>query len=243
MKKKTKKEPDGAPAWLVTYSDLVMLLLTFFVLLLSMATTDPIKFRMVAHSMRRALGITGIIDSVDIAPQTINIAPKPESDLAQRVYKRIQGQLNQLKLNKDIILVWDRGTVILRVNSIVLFDEGRTEVSPKAYPLLRSVAALVSPLPLHLRVEGHTDNIGSEETNWDLSVARAVSVIKIFSRGELLPLERISAVGYGSQQPLVPNDSAENRALNRRVEFVLESIGPYTEEPPFLIDARRQAPF
>ena len=74
-------------------------------------------------------------------------------------------------------------------------------------------------------------------------MARSVSVLKYFQKNDLLPLNRMSAVGYGAEKPLVPNDSPENRAKNRRVEFVLESLGDYREELPYLIDANEQLPF
>jgi chemotaxis protein MotB len=241
--KKSKKTAPSAPAWMVTYSDLVTLLLTFFVLLLSMANMDPVKFLKVANSMRSAFGIVGNVEGLDITPKVINIAPVHDKDMAQRVYKRIQTQLNKLQLNKDIILVVDRGAVVLRVDSMLLFAHGQSDILPAAYPTLRKVADLVRPLPFHLRVEGHTDSTGDEKVNWDISMDRATSVIKFFMAGKLLPLDRMSAAGYGAQRPIVPNDTPGNRALNRRVEFVLESVGSYTKELPFLIDAREQFPF
>jgi chemotaxis protein MotB len=241
--KTAKKSSNGAPAWMVTYSDLVTLLLTFFVLLLSMASVDPIKFLKVANSMKSAFGIIGKIDRVEIVPEVINIAPLPENDMAQRVYKRIQTQLNQLKLDKDIILVLDRGAVVLRVDNTLLFAPGRADILPAAFPMLRHIADLVRPLPFHLHTEGHTDSTGNEDANWDLSMDRATAVLKFFASENLYPLDRMAAVGYGSQQPIAPNDTPENRALNRRVEFILESMGSYKEELPYLIDAREQLPF
>jgi chemotaxis protein MotB len=241
--KKAKKSPEGAPAWMVTYSDLVTLLLTFFVLLLSMANMDPIKFLKVANSMRSAFGIIGSVDTLDIAPQVINIAPLPENDMAQRVYKRIQVQLNRLKLDKNITLVIDRGAVVLRVEDTLLFAPGRSNIQPAALPVLRHIADLVRPLPFHLRTEGHTDSVGNENDNWDLSMDRAGSVLKFFAAEKLFPLDRMAAVGYGSQRPIAPNDTPENRALNRRVEFILESMGSYNEKLPYLIDASEQIPF
>ena len=228
---------------MVTYSDLVTLLLTFFVLLLSMANMDPIKFLKAANSMKTAFGIIGKIDSVDIAPKVINIAPKIENDMAQRVYKRIQVQLNRLKLDKDITLALDRGAVVLRVDNTLLFASGRVDILPAAFPMLRHIADLVRPLPFHLRTEGHTDSTGNEDVNWDLSMTRATAVLKFFAGENLYPLDRMAAVGYGSQRPIAPNDTPENRALNRRVEFILESMGNYYEKLPFLIDAREQLPF
>jgi chemotaxis protein MotB len=241
--KKTKKSAEGAPAWMVTYSDLVTLLLTFFVLLLSMANMDPIKFLKVANSMRSAFGIIGKVETIDIAPKVINIAPLPENDMAQRVYKRIQTQLNRLKLDRDITLVIDRGAVVLRVDNTLLFNPGRADIQPAAFPMLRHIADLVRPLPFHLRTEGHTDSVGNEDANWDLSMDRATAVVKFLASEKLYPLDRMAAVGYGSQRPIAPNDTPENRALNRRVEFILESMGGYNEKLPYLIDAREQFPF
>jgi len=101
----------------------------------------------------------------------------------------------------------------------------------------------VRPLPFNMKIEGHTDNLGDEMANWDISVGRAVSVLRFLASQQLLPLGRLAAVGYGSQKPLFPNDSEAERALNRRVEFVLESQGGPNDELPYLIDASEQAPF
>jgi chemotaxis protein MotB len=86
------------------------------------------------------------------------------------------------------------------------------------------VAELIEPLPMDLRIEGHTDDIsvsGAQYENWDLSVARSVSVLRFFSQSDLLPLDRMSAVGYGKDRPVTPNSDEASRALNRRVDFVL----------------------
>ncbi len=244
-KKKKGGDAPGAPAWMVTFSDMVTLLLCFFVLLLSMANMDQVKFLKVANSMRSAFGVVGDRDALDLSPAIIETGVTNE-DLVQRVYKRIESQLNRLTLNKDVELVKDRGAVVLRINSAVLFDVGESSLKPQAFPVLKRVAELVRPLPLHLRVEGHTDDsvfAGRSISNWDISMFRSIAVVKFFAENQLLPLDRMSAAGYGDQHPVAPNDTPENRALNRRVEFVLESIGGYTKELPYLIDARDQLPF
>jgi chemotaxis protein MotB len=244
--KKCKKKDSGAPAWMVTYSDMVTLLLTFFVLLLSMANLDKIKFTKAAISLKDAFGVLGGRSHESVSPPAIiDFAPIPD-DLIQRVYRRVLTQLNRLKIKEDISLVKDRGAIVLRVNDSVLFDSGQSAVKPQAYPVLREIAALIRSLPLQLRIEGHTDDTpfyGGEMTNWDLSVSRAVSVLKFFEQGKLFPLERMSAVGFGSQRPLDLKGSPEQKALNRRVEFVLESSGSYREELPYLIDVTDQLPF
>jgi len=244
--RKPKSKPAGAPEWMVTYSDLVTLLLTFFVLLLSMASMDRIKFSAASSSLKGAFGIMGGKQQKEIAaPAIVDFAPV-DDDMYQRVYKRVLNQLNRLRLDKTITLVQDRGAIVLRINDAILFDSGQTEVKPEAYPVLRKVAELVRPLPMNLKIEGHTDDVAvasGDRSNWDISVMRAVSVLKFMQQEKLFPLDRMSAVGYGDQKPLASNDTPENRAMNRRVEFVLESMGTHQEQLPYLIDAKDQMPF
>ncbi|MFO7831281.1 MAG: flagellar motor protein MotB [Desulfuromonadaceae bacterium] len=246
MAKKKKKQKAGAPEWMVTYSDMVTLLLTFFVLLLSMASMDEIKFNKAAGSLRGAFGVFGGQDQQQVSqPTIVEIAPI-QDDLVQRTYTRIMSQMNRLRLDESIELVKDRGAVILRINDAILFDAGSDQLKEASHSVLRKVAGLIEPLPLQARIEGHTDNVPfarSEMSNWELSVMRSIAVLRFFQENELLPLDRMSAVGYGDQHPIAPNDTEENRAKNRRVEFVLESIGDYREQLPYLIDANEQLPF
>lgn len=246
MAKKAKKKSGGAPEWMVTYSDMVTLLLTFFVLLLSMANMDQVKFSQAAGSLKGAFGVFGGKDRKEISPPSlVEIAPVHD-DLVQRLYTRIMTQMNRLRLDPSIKLVKDRGAVILQINESILFQPGSAELKPAALPVLAKVAGLIRPLPLQARIEGHTDDIPfsrKDISNWDLSVGRSISVLKYFQSNDLFPLDRMSAVGYGAEKPLVPNDTPENRAKNRRVEFVLESLGDYREQLPYLIDANEQLPF
>ncbi len=245
MAKKAKKPMAGAPLWMVTFSDMMTLLLTFFVLLLSMATLDQVRFQQAAESLSGAFGV-GVLESstrTEVAPPQVMSRVPIDDDFNARVYQRLRTQLRELKLDRQIELVKDRGAVVLRVDEAILFDVGRSTLNPDADPVLRKVAELVRPLPLNVKIEGHTDDIGDDMQNWELSVARAVSVLRFMVSDQLLPLARISATGYGSHRPLFPNLSDRERALNRRVEFVLESQGDPQQELPYLIDARDQAPF
>ena len=248
MKKKKNQDSggSGAPAWMVTYSDMVTLLLTFFVLLLSMARLDKVLFRDAAGSLRGAFGVMNSAQNNEVAvPRIIEFSPI-DDDYVARVYKRVQAQMKRLKLDRDIELVKDRGAVILRVKDSILFSSGRVLIKPEAEPVLRKIAELVKPLPFGMRIEGHTDNVpptGGNVTNWDISMMRAVNVLKFFTKEDLFPIQRMSAVGYGAQKPVVSNDDEKGRALNRRVEFVMESLGDYRSDLPYLIDANEQAPF
>jgi chemotaxis protein MotB len=244
--RKKKSAGAGAPAWMVTYADMVTLLLTFFVLLLSMANMDVSKVMDALGSLRGAFGIFGTSARTEVEkPKVISFTPI-DDDYVQRLYNKVQAIMSRMKIDQDIDLVKDRGAVILQVKESILFDPGSRRLKSSAYPVLRKIANLVRPLPLALRIEGHTDNSPSADpdmSNWDLSVLRAVAVLKFLVEEKLIPLERLAAVGYGDQHPVALNSTEEGRALNRRVEFVLESLNHYREDLPYLIDARDQMPF
>lgn len=231
--KKCKKTecPPGAPAWMITYSDMVTLLLTFFVLLLSMANMDPVKIVAASNSLKDAFGT--FQDSANVnftipvlpSPPISQFAPVPVQT-TEKVYEKIKSQIDSLRLNKNIgVIKKDDNSIILRINDSVLFDKGQSKIYPKSYPMLRNIADLIRPLPMDLRIEGHTDDIpvpGSSIGNWDLSVERSVSVLRYFSQSELLSLDRMAAVGYGKEHPVVANKDEASRAINRRVDFVLK---------------------
>jgi chemotaxis protein MotB len=246
-KKKKKAGGPSAPAWMVTYSDMVTLLLTFFVLMLSMAEMDKVKFERAAISLKGAFGIMQSKPQPEVKSEVV--VPEMGAipyEMLQRVYDRMIQDLQKLDINSDIELVKDRGAIVLRIKEKILFASGSSRLKAGAEPVLRKVSELVAPLPFNIRIEGHTDSVpysASERSNWDLSVQRAVSVLSFFAENDLLSLDRLSAVGYGDQQPLVPNDSEANRALNRRVEFILETGGDYQESLPYLIDSSEQLPF
>ena len=228
----------GSPAWMTTFADLVTLLLTFFVLLLSMANMEEVKFAEASASIRNAFGAHSLP-----APSkfSIPIIPSPpiskfapiQNDMAAKIYKQIQSQIKSDKIPDDVELIKKgNDTIILRISNSVLFKKGTSVISPTTYPMLRNLADIIRPLPMRLRLEGHTDNAkfsNLKTGNWNLSVERAVSVMRFFKKSDLLPLDRMSAIGYGQERPIVPNTSDTNKAKNRRVDFVLRTnsrIGP-----------------
>lgn len=223
----------GAPAWMVTFADMVTLLLTFFVLLVSMASMDRVKFAAASASIKNAFGTgAGSASQAEFKVQTIPSVPSTQfapiqSDSVAQIQKRIETEIKGLKIQNAVELIQkDDDTIILRLDESVLFKPDQSKVSPEAYPLLRQIADIIRPIPMRLRIEGHTDDTmvpKGESDNWDLSIDRSVSVLRFFTKSKLLPLDRMSAVGYGYERPLVPNTSEQNRAKNRRVDFVLRA--------------------
>ena len=229
-KEKKTDCPAGAPAWMVTYSDLVTLLLTFFVLLLSMANMDPVRFVAATTSLQDAFGMQKQADNDEFAIPLFPSQPKTEyspiqSPSTEKMYEKVKSQIDSLRLNDDIGLTKnDDDSIILRISDSVLFAPGQSELARESLPILRNVAEIIRPLPMDLRIEGHTDDTpmsGVKHANWDLSVDRSVAVLRYFTQAELLSLDRMAAVGYGKDRPVVANVDEASRVRNRRVDFVL----------------------
>jgi chemotaxis protein MotB len=110
----------------------------------------------------------------------------------------------------------------IMLSSPILFDSGRSELKTSSYPIMHEVAALIKDIPNRIVIEGHTDNqpVNTSEfkSNWELSAARAFSVVRYFIEKEKLDPERLAGLGYGEYRPLLANDSEDNRSRNRRVE-------------------------
>lgn len=232
-KNKPKKCAAGAPAWMVTYSDLVTLLLTFFVLLLSMANMDPVKVISASSSIKKALGLNppAPVDfQVPVMPSLPITKFTPfQRENTKKVHDKIKNQIKALRINNDVeVINVDGTTIILRIEDSVLFARGQTKISPASYMLLRDIADIIRPLPVLIKIEGHGDDSqgATDITNWNVSTARSVSVMRFFYRSNLLSLDRLSAVGYADKKPIVPNNSNANRSRNRRVDFVLRLKPP-----------------
>ncbi len=232
MGKEPECPPPGLPMWMATYSDLVTLLLTFFILLLTMASMDPIKFIQAKTSIQDAFGWRTTAAPVPFSIPVIPSQPKADftpipRETAIPHFKRIQNDLELAKLEAQVdALQKDNDSIVLRVNDSILFEPGSARLNPASYPVLRKIGDIIRPLPLTMRIEGHSDNtpIAADSlSNWDLSVARAVAVMSFYHRGNLFALDRMSATGYGDTRPVAPNTSEDNRLKNRRVDFILRS--------------------
>lgn len=217
----------GAPEWVVTFGDMMSLLLTFFVLLLSFSSVEAEKFKVVAGYMRQAFGLqtersyTGVpmgttVLSTDARQST---RPSDQMDLVQKLRRELE---QAAMTGRGSVRVTERG-VSFRLEGELLFDSGRTELKEEAWPILSRIADLAARRPEQVEVEGHTDDLpiasARYPSNWELSTARAGAATRyMIDHG--VPASRIRAVGYAETRPLVPNSSSENRAKNRRVEFL-----------------------
>lgn len=238
------QEPT-APGWMATFGDLMSLLLTFFVLLMSFASMDVRRFAAIAGSMRDAFGVqkihpgevealsTSIVNLSDTESspylRVIDVptrAPGREQALLARLRMTITG----LRLERVVEVENTSRGVVVRVPGQLLFDAGSAELRPESLVFLREIAELMREMPDEIAIEGHTDatpvasaDLGS---NWELSAARAIATLRYLVEVGGVDPSRLRATGFGATRPLVPNEVAEVRARNRRVEFVFLKPDP-----------------
>lgn len=261
---KDKKGPEmpSAPAWMLTYGDMVTLLLCFFVLLFAMSSIDVAKYSQVIGSFKGTPsffegGEETIGEGVnksrnkDITRDN-QIKPENEKKIGlksesndEKTIKKLLKELETIKkeIEKDINIK-EKGTknieilrnkkgIIIRLNNTLLFDSGMAKIKPGALTVLNKIASVLKNTKNDIVIEGHTDNIPIGKrlrkkypTNWELSTARAVNVLRYFVDVKNLNPEHISASGYAEYRPVAPNringhDNPEGRAKNRRVDIVI----------------------
>jgi len=226
--------PGGAPKWMVTFSDMVTLLLCFFVLLLSFANTDTIKFKEVLGSMQDAFGVQ--TEVLELGKEggmqlPIDLQSSPAKDEVEK--ERLVNLLTTAAKEED----FEKNTLIAIVQSGVkmelmdlagsaMFHPGGTELLDASKNMLRKLIPTIRETSYKITVEGHTDDSPLRSSkfpsNWELSSARAGAVVRFFiEEGHLEPL-RFKAVGHAETLPLMENDTPEHKARNRRVSVVFE---------------------
>ncbi|WP_404468722.1 flagellar motor protein MotS [Sutcliffiella horikoshii] len=251
MKRRKKKVSveSGAPKWMVTFSDLFMLVLVFFILLFSMSQIDLVKFKAVAESFKQ-------VNILDYNPSAVpfehptDFSVNTEStnnqedvaenekqtqeneDSLQELLVEVQTFLAENDLEDVVVANRTERGIVLVLEEKVLYETAEARILPIAHPFLDKVGTLLTKIPNLVKVEGHTDNrpISTEKfpSNWELSAARASSVIRYLVDSHDLDPERFIAVGYGDTRPIVENTSNANYQKNRRVEIVISD--PQKEE-------------
>lgn len=226
-------------SWMGTFSDLCLLLLVFFILLFSMSSIEMIKFKSVFGSMRNAFGGADTIDTHSGGQGEKDEHRENEAlmefvrvreemlEAQQRIYNEIRSFITTKGLEGQISAVYDEGLITLTVSNSVLFAPGSVNLDPSAVPVLKDLLTLFREhREQNINIKGYTDNNpvppGARfKDHWDLSALRAVGVLRWFVDAGI-PFVRLTATGMGDLNPLYPNDTPENQARNRRVEFTLE---------------------
>jgi len=189
------KVGKSSPAWMLTYSDLMTQLLIFFVMMFALASA--------MNEM-----------------QLVKLKKKLETYVTEN---RLEGYIG-LKI--------DEKGLVISLREKLMFDSGEAEIHQEAKYILKDITKEIIDVPNNTRIEGHTDNvpIGPElrskfPTNWELSTTRATNVTRYLLETLKFPPGRIASAGYGKYQPVVDNDTEEHKAMNRRVDIVVQRIG------------------
>lgn len=211
----------GADRWLISYADLVTLLLAFFATAYTVSDLNAAKTSPAASAIRRALGSPEAIDRA-AAPASAD-HPRPPS-IGERLADVLSKQIARGRV--EVLAAEDN--VVLSLPEAASFASASAELNDEARDVLSRLGQVLAGQAQPVRVEGHTDDVPITSprfsSNWELSTARASAVVAFLIDQGLDPV-RLSAAGYGQFHPRVPNDSAEARAVNRRVDVVLVAAG------------------
>lgn len=214
----------GQDRWLLSYADFVTLLFALFVTMYAVSTVDADKLAPAASSMRSAFDgekrQTGPVPLPDLGA-IVAQAPRPTDRVRVELARVLADAIAAGRLE----LIEDARGLVVSLPERATFAPASTEMTPNALELIARVAAAVQPFDRPLRIEGHTDNVPIHtrefHSNWELSTARAATVIRFLIERVAFDPRRLSAAGYGEFHPRVTNDSPENRARNRRVDIVI----------------------
>ena len=224
MKRRSKAPEETGGKWLLTFNDMVTLLLTFFVLILSMSDLDKGKVIEMTQAVRQAFGMLGAGDRTAVRvfdPFVLPVTPRGFGSGKER----LAGLISFVDRTEGMVWKAIDDRMLISLDEDFLYKSGSAEIDPKSHLGLKTLCSELGKTDSLIRVEGHTDDVpisnGKFPSNWELSTARAVNVGRYFiTEGGISP-ERLSAAGYADSKPVSPNIDECSRAQNRRVDIIL----------------------
>ena len=221
---------EGAPMWVVTFGDLMSLLMCFFVLLLSFSEMDRKKYKMVSGSMKNAFGIQREKPVFESPKGSKMVAKEFDQailltkieEVVKPIIKELEGDYQELKGFVEVESGENQLTI--RMMGEATFDTGRADLRSEFLPLLLKIGEILGKTKAEIIIAGHTDDVplsgGPFGSNLGLSMARAGAVAEFLLSKNTIDPRRLSTMGFGEYRPLTSNDTAEGRRKNRRVEII-----------------------
>jgi len=235
--------------WLVSYADMITLLMVLFVVLFAMGRTDQAKLEALRTSLQKAFSVevlagaeptslkggsgSSVIPAVvplSITREVMAVTGEtvPDPQMATALHE-VREALVQIPIPSDtsgsVEVGASREGIVISLAGNLLFDSGKSDLKPRGMTLLDTLAERLRTMPNEIRVEGHTDNIPIATplypSNWELASARATTVGRYLAEHSNIAPNRLIAAGYGEFRPIAPNDTREGRARNRRVDLVV----------------------
>ncbi|MGI6405908.1 MAG: flagellar motor protein MotB [Syntrophaceticus sp.] len=233
-RRRRPQESDGSnrERWLLTYADMITLLMIFFIMMYVISSVNAEKFQKIAAAFSEAFDSDLISSLEDITVPELPELPDEEGDSPgtdqpqlEQVREELEEYLREKDLENQVSIQMEGRGLVISLKDIVLFPSGSANLTPKAKKILADIGIHLQSLPNYFRVEGHTDNVpintSQYPSNWELSAARATNVVQELIVQCKIASERLSATGYGEYRPKVANDSAEHRQMNRRVDILI----------------------
>ncbi len=243
-------DEGGMERWLLSYADFITLLMVFFIMMYALSKVDVDKYNAIAESLSVVLtgssiqkmqtpgpslapGVTGELNSGQA--EDILEAVGQLSEVQRQIEKFISTDMidgssitmgqSSTKLADYIDVIEQERGLVISIKDTLLFPSGSDELNPQAQIVIEKLGVALNQIPNQLRIEGHTDDLAINTTrfpsNWELSVARATTVLHVLQKDVEIDARRLSVVGYGEFKPMVPNTNAANRSKNRRVDIVI----------------------
>lgn len=239
-RRRRPEESQNHEGWAIPYGDLVTLLLAFFVVMYAISQVNEGKYRILADSLNAAFrGQPTTLNPVQVGTPAASTVAAPIVPLPDELRSMAMHQLaleaaramDPLIRQGLVDVETGDGRLTIAIRSDILFASGSASPSTQAQAVARLLGEVLREFPVNIKVEGHTDDVpvvsGSYPSNWELSAARAASVVHLLVAGGVAP-ERLAAVAYGEYQPVLPNTSADGRNANRRVVLLVETSDPQT---------------
>jgi chemotaxis protein MotB len=263
MKRRRPKPHANHERWLVSYADFITLMFAFFVVMYATSKADVKKQVQMAESIDSAFrtlglfqdkptknGAAGLAHNKEgpIVPMNVVMgdelmAPPAVKEDLQKLKERLSGMLSNQIAEHIVSMRIGRDGLVISLREAGFYDSGSAVVHPSSLPTLNKIAGALASSPYDIRIEGHTDNVPIHteqfDSNWELSTTRATRLTRIFVADGFASY-RMSASGYAEFHPVAPNDTAEGRAQNRRVDIIVLPRSSVSH-PELLIPAPEQA--
>jgi chemotaxis protein MotB len=240
------QEEEAGEAWLLPYSDLMTLLLAVFIVLFAVSKIDAEKAQQISEQFSGTMMNKGYETGVSSGagsngngvqtggPLNIETQSELESFMGEYELRKLENlkaeldtKLHNQGMDQSVSTMIDMRGLVIRLNNAIFFDSGSAEIKKQSEDTLVEVAGLLNTIDNYIRVEGHTDNVpirrSNYPSNWELSTARAVNVVKLFIDKCNFSPDKLIAVGYGEFKPVADNATAEGRAKNRRIDVIVLS--------------------
>ena len=235
-----QRQSDNHERWLVSYADFITLLFAFFVVMYALSSVSEGKYRVLSDSLVSAFG-SKVIERVPPAAQALPPVLPPrritkpsgmhdrQREQMRGIAQNILGVLDSLVRDGQVKVTQSNRGIAVEINASVLFASGQAQLRADSGRALQRVARVLAASDQAIEVEGYSDDtpISTSQfpSNWELSSARASSVVRLFLENGVAA-ERLSAIGYGPNRPVMSNDTPEGRARNRRVTVMILAETP-----------------